>query len=96
MVVCIVISSKTHSRVNVTPKPANTVKVTLFLTLVCSNILLSPAYSVYISQLTQYARTCSTYDYLFLYSRQFAHIQADVTEASTVLFIGSFTVVTTI
>jgi hypothetical protein len=28
----------------------------------CSNITASPAYGVYISQLIQYARACSTYD----------------------------------
>ena len=28
----------------------------------CSNIPLSPAYGVYISQLIRYARACSTYD----------------------------------
>jgi hypothetical protein len=32
----------------------------------CSNIPASPAYGVYISQLIQYARACSTYDHFFV------------------------------
>jgi hypothetical protein len=36
---------------------------------ICSNIPLSPAYGVYISQMIQYARACSTYDQFFSRSR---------------------------
>jgi hypothetical protein len=36
---------------------------------ICSNIPLSPAYGVYISQLIQYARACSTYDQFLSRSR---------------------------
>ena len=36
---------------------------------ICSNIPLSPAYGVYISQLIRYARACSTYDQFLSRSR---------------------------
>jgi hypothetical protein len=36
---------------------------------ICSNIPLSPAYEVYISQLIRYARACSTYDQFLSRSR---------------------------
>jgi hypothetical protein len=36
---------------------------------ICSNIPLSPAYKVYISQLMRYARVCSTYDQFLSRSR---------------------------
>jgi hypothetical protein len=36
---------------------------------ICSNIQLSPAYGVYISQLIRYARACSTYDQFLSWSR---------------------------
>jgi hypothetical protein len=38
----------------------------------CSNIPISPAYGVYISEMIRYARVCSTYDQFFSWGRLLA------------------------
>jgi hypothetical protein len=53
------------------------------------NIPISPACSVYISQLIRYARACSIYD-LFLIRDSLLKRQVDVTGVSTVSFTGRF------
>jgi hypothetical protein len=52
-------------------------------TCICSNIPLSPAYGVYISQLIRNARVCSIYDQFFSRGRL---LTVDVTGISIVLF----------
>ena len=39
----------------------------------CSNMLSSPAYGVYVSQLIQYARACSAYDQFLIRGKLFAN-----------------------
>jgi hypothetical protein len=51
---------------------------------ICSNIPLSPAYGVYISQLIRYARASSTYDQFFSRSRLLTDKLIEVRRISTV------------